>query len=111
MGADEPVQPQGLLSSPKLEAEGTPAEVQIVLGWNLNTRLLLTLLPDDKHEAWSTNIIAIVASARTTFGELELTIGRLNHVGYIIPLARHFLNRLRLRIRKRRHKNQQLSLS
>jgi hypothetical protein len=71
------------------------------LGWSLNTRLLLILLPDDKHEAWSTNIIAIVA----------LTIGRLNHVGYIIPLARHFLNRLRLRLSKRRHKNQQLSLS
>jgi hypothetical protein len=111
MGADKPVQRRGLLSAPKLEAEGTPAEVQIVLGWNLNTGLLLILLPDDKYEAWSTNIIAIVGSTRTAFGKLQSTIGHLNHVGYIIPLARHFLNRLRLQISKRRHKNQQLSLS
>ena len=51
MGEAEPVKRRGLLSAPKLEAEGTPAEVQIVLGWNLNTRLLLILLPDDKYEA------------------------------------------------------------
>jgi hypothetical protein len=111
MGEAEPVRRRGLLSAPKLEAEGTPAEVQIVLGWNLNTRLLLILLPDDKYEAWSSDIIAIVASTRTTFGKLESTIGRLNHVGYIIPLACHFITRLHLRISKRRHKNQQLSLS
>jgi hypothetical protein len=111
MGEAEPVKRRGLLSAPKLEAEGTPAEVQIVLGWNLNTRLLLILLPDDKYEAWSVDIVAIIAVKRTTFGELESTLGRLNHVGYIIPLARHFLTRLRLRINKRRHKNQQLSLN
>jgi hypothetical protein len=111
MGPAEPVQRRGLLSAPKLAAEGTPAEVQIVLGWNLNTRLLLILLPTDKYEAWSSDITAIVVSKRTTFSELESTVGRLNHVGYIIPLARHFLTRLRLRIRKRRHKHQHLSLN
>jgi hypothetical protein len=56
MSEAEPVKRRGLLSAPKLEAEGTPAEVQIVLGWILNTGLLQILLPDDKLEAWSSNI-------------------------------------------------------
>jgi hypothetical protein len=111
MGEDEPVKRRGLLSEPKLEAEGTPAEVQIVLGWILNTRLLLLLLPGDKFEAWSADIRKIVEMKRATYGELESTIGRLNHVGFIIPLACHFLGRLCLRIRRRRHKNQQISLN
>jgi hypothetical protein len=111
MGTAGPVQCRGLLLAPKLAAEGTPAEVQIVLGWNLNTRLLLILLPADKYEAWSSDLTAIVVSKQTTFGELESTIGPINHVGYIIPLACHFFIRLRLRISKRRHKNQELSLN
>ena len=42
---------------------------------------------------------------------LESTIGRLNHAAFVIPLARHFLNRLRLRLRKRQFASQQLTLS
>jgi hypothetical protein len=38
-------------------------------------------------------------------------VGRLNHAGYAIPLSRHFLNRLRLRILVRRPKRQQITLS
>jgi hypothetical protein len=102
----------GLLSVPKLIAEGTPSKEQIVLGWLLNTRLLLILLPLDKFEAWSSDIQAILLTIRTTYSKLESTLGRLNHVGwYIISLACHFLNRLRLRICQRRHKNQQLLLN
>jgi hypothetical protein len=82
-----------------------------VLGWLINTRLLLIILPFDKFEAWSSDITVILLHKRVKYGELESTLGRLNHVGYIIPLARHFLNRLRLRIRQRRHKNQELSLN
>jgi hypothetical protein len=93
------------------KAEGTSVEVQIVLGWNLNTRCLLILLLDDKYEAWLSDIIAIVVLKCTTFGELKLTIGHLNHIGYIIPLTQHFLTRLRLRINKSRHTCQQLSLN
>jgi hypothetical protein len=111
MGTAEPVQCQGLLSAPKLKAEGTQVDLQIVLGWNLSTRLLLILLPDDKYEPCSADLTTIVVLKRTTFGELKSTIGRLNHVGYIIPLTCHFLTRLRLRIGKHRHKNQELSLN
>jgi hypothetical protein len=55
-GDDEPVPRRENLSGPKLEAEGTPAEVQIVLGWEMNTRALLVLLPFDKFVAWTSDI-------------------------------------------------------
>jgi hypothetical protein len=111
MGPAEPVTRRGLLSDPKLIAEGTPAEIQVVLGWDLNTRSLTILLPFDKFEAWTSDLNSIVETGKTTFGELESTVGRLNHAGYVIPLSRHFLNRLRLRITNRRPKNQQLTLT
>jgi hypothetical protein len=39
-------------------------------------------------------------------------VGRLNYVAYVIPLSRHFLNRVRFRLKARKHKNQQeLSLT
>ena len=110
-GAAEPVPRRELVSQPKLIAEGGPAEVQIVLGWTLNTRSLQVILPSDKFEAWSNDLQEIIAERKGTFGQLESTIGRLNHAAYIIPLSRHFLNRIRLRLRVRRHKNQELSLT
>jgi hypothetical protein len=111
-GDAEPIQRRELVSQPKLIAEGGPAEVQIVLGWTLNTRaLLLALLPIDKFEAWSSDLKSIIAQRRGTFRELETAVGRLNHVACIIPLSRHFLNRVRLRLKARKHKNQELSLT
>jgi hypothetical protein len=41
----------------------------------------------------------------------ESIVGCLNHAGYVIPLSRHFLKRLRLRILIWRHKKQQITLS
>jgi hypothetical protein len=110
MGQSEPVRRRGLLSAPKLEAEGTPEEEQIVLGWRLNTRTLTIILPSDKFEAWSSDIRKLVAERKGTYGELESTLGRLNHVAFIIPLSRHFLTKLRFRLNRRRHKKQQISL-
>jgi hypothetical protein len=110
-GDAEPIKRRELVSKPKLIAEGGPAEAQIVLGWTLNTRSLLVILPSDKFEAWSSDLRVIISERRGTFGELETTIGRLNHAAYIIPLSRHFLNRIRLRLRVRQHKNQALSLT
>jgi hypothetical protein len=37
MGPAEPVPCRGLLSDPKLIAKGMPAEIQVVLGWDLDT--------------------------------------------------------------------------
>jgi hypothetical protein len=54
-GDNQPVPRRENLSGPKLEAEGTPAEVQIVLAWEMNTRALLVLLPFDKFVAWTSD--------------------------------------------------------
>ena len=37
----------------------------------------------------------MITQGETTASELETIIGRLNHIGYILPTARHFLIRLR----------------
>jgi hypothetical protein len=92
-------------------AEGTPAESQVVLGWVLNTHTLLIQLPGDKFIAWTTDIATILKTGTVTFGSLESTVGRLNHAGFVIPMARHFLNRLRLRTENHRNKRQELTLN
>ena len=110
-GDAEPVKRQEIVSGLKLAAEGGPVEDQIVLGWIMNTRTLLVILPASKFEAWSSDLQAIIAERKSTFGQLETTLGRLNHAAYFIPLSRHFLNRIRLRLKARKHKNQALSLT
>lgn len=110
-GDAEPVKRREIVSSPKLVAEGGPAEDQIVLGWILNRRTLLVILPSDKFEAWSSDLQLIIAKRKGTFRQLETTGGQLNHAAYIIPLSRHFLNRIRLWLKIRKHKNQALSLT
>jgi hypothetical protein len=98
-GNKEPVKRRNILSDAKLLAEGAPAETQIILGWTINTRRLVILLPKDKFDAWTAELNKIMKARRTTFGDLKTTVGRLNHVAYVIPLARHFLNWLRAKIR------------
>jgi hypothetical protein len=45
------------------------------------------------------------------FGSLETCLGRLNHTAFVIPLARHFLSRLRDRVAHQRPKAQSITLS
>ena len=97
-GEQEPIPRRENLSPSKLEAEGTPAEVQIVLGWELDTRALTLRLPFDKYTAWLEDIHTLLLTTTTTLKHLESIIGRLNHVAYVIPLSRHFLSRLRHRL-------------
>jgi hypothetical protein len=96
----EPIPRRDTLSKDKLEAEGAPAESQIVLGWRINTRLLSLQLPLDKFTAWSSDIVNILERADrvVTRKELESLIGRLNHASYVIPLSRHFLSNLRSKL-------------
>ena len=68
-------------------------------------------LPSDKFEAWSSDLREIISKRKGAFSQLESTIGRLNHAACVIPLSRHFLNRIQLRLKIRRHKNQALSLT
>jgi hypothetical protein len=94
-GDDEPILRRAILSLPKLLAEGAPAEQQIVLGWLLDTRRLLVSLPEDKYSAWLSTIERIVRTKGCTKEDLDTLEGQLNHAAYVIPLARHFLTRLR----------------
>jgi hypothetical protein len=110
-GEQEPIPRRGILSKPKLLAEGTHAELQILLGWLINSRLFTIALPPDKHQAWAKQLAEVVASGSATFAEIESIVGRLNHAAAIIPLARHFLNRIRYRIKKRTFSKQRLSLT
>jgi hypothetical protein len=110
-GDKEPIPRRGILSHPKLLAEGTHAELQILLGWLINSRLFTIALPEDKNKAWVKQLQEVVARGSATFADLETIVGRLNHAATIIPLARHFLNRIRQRINKRLFKKQRLSLT
>ena len=91
----EPIPHRPILSIPKLIAEGRPEEVQIVLGWRLNTRLLEVSLPDDKNRAWSADVRKLREAGNCLRKELETLVGRLNHTAYIIPNARHSMSRIR----------------
>jgi hypothetical protein len=110
-GPHEPLPRRNILGDAKLLAEGTPDELQIVLGWTLRTRQLIIALPDDKFDAWSRDIQTMLTIQKATFGDLQTCVGRLNHTAFVIPLARHFLSRLRDRVEIKRHKTQSLTLS
>jgi hypothetical protein len=94
----EPVPRRPLLSDTKLEAVGTPAERQIILGWEIDTGELTIRLPWDKYVAWVEDIVNALRKGNVSKHELESIVGRLNHASFIIPLARHFLRHLRQQI-------------
>ena len=91
----DPIKRDDNISSKKLKGEGQPSEIKTMLGWIINTRKMKVYLPKDKALAWSKDISNILKTNRVAHKELESTIGRLNHIGYILPTGRYFLNRLR----------------
>ena len=110
-GDDEPILRRDILSLPKLLAEGAPAEQQIVLGWLLDTRRLLVSLPDDKYSAWCLTIQRIIKEKGCLKEDLDTLEGQLNHAAYVIPLARHFLTRLRAAKNSRMNKKTWINIS
>jgi hypothetical protein len=65
------------------------------LGWLLDTRRLLNSLTLDKYSEWAAATIFILITKSCGYDDLETLVGRLNHVCFIIPVARHFMSRLR----------------
>jgi hypothetical protein len=92
---NEPIPREKMVAEDKLKAEGGLSETKIILGWLFNFRTLTVSLPEHKYIAWSREINQMINSRRTTKKQLESTIGRLGHVGYIIPWVYHYLSRLR----------------
>ena len=109
-GTAEPIARRDILSGPKLIAEGTPAEEQLVLGWMLDTHRLLMRLPQDKYDAWSQDLRDLRLNKVTTYGDIDSIVGKLNHVAFLIPLACHFLTRLRALVNRRRPQHQQITV-
>jgi len=95
-----------MLSLKKFLAEATPSELKMILGWRIDTRRLLISLPEDKFVAWSSAIQGLLAADFVTTAALDTTVGRLNHTGSIIPLARHFLSCIRTALHRSRHHRQ-----
>ena len=91
----EPIPRKDLLCFRKLYGEGSLEEIKTVTGWGIDTRRFLVYLTDDKEQAWSHSIRDIIDKGISNYKDIESLIGRLNHCGYIIPSARHFLHPIR----------------
>ena len=95
-GENEPIERPETASRRKLIAEGGLTELMIFLGWQINSRTLEISLPEEKAKAWTKAIQNLIGtSKRHKYKELATLVGRINHVAYIIPQARHFINRIR----------------
>ena len=94
----EPVPRREPISLEKLEHEGIPREIQTVLGWEINTRLLLLRLLKEKFVAYTSDVDKLLAEGKTTMADLESILGKLVHTSYVVPLSRHYLSRLRSKL-------------
>jgi len=92
---NEPIPRDEPISIKKLKGEGVPSEQKVMLGWLLCTRKCRIYLPVDKQKAWNLDIVNMLQEGTTNSKQLESMVGRFNHVGFIIPTARYFINRLR----------------
>ena len=88
----EPIPRDDILSLKKLAGEGKMEEIKIILGWEINTRALTISLPEAKYVAWTRDISHLLQQSSVRAKTLETNIGHLNHVGFTIPMMRHFLN-------------------
>jgi hypothetical protein len=79
----------------KLVAEATPEEIKLILGWMMDFRSLIISLPNNKHMVWSRSIQELLVTGSAKAKELETLIGRLGHLGMVLPFVYHFLSRLR----------------
>ena len=90
----EPIKRPNAPSLRKLEAEGMLREVITFLGWKIDTRAFTISLPEDKWINWRNEITMCLTRPHVTPEVLASLVGRLNHVCFVIPDARHFMNHL-----------------
>ena len=84
---DEPIPREEIAARAKLLAEAGAEEIKIFLGWILNFRTFTIALPKNKYVAWKVAILEILDT------ELEQMIGRLVHLGIVLPSINHFMSR------------------
>ncbi len=91
----EPIPREEMAALNKLLAEAGCEEIKTILGWVFDFRRLLISLPENKYKAWSDAIRNMIETKKVTAKVLETNIGRLVHLGMIIPSVHHFMSRLR----------------
>jgi hypothetical protein len=87
---NEPIPREEMKVINKLIVEARPEETKLILGWLLNFHQLIISLPTNKHQEWSKNIREIIIQGSLTAKELETLIGRLGHLGMVIPFFTTF---------------------
>ena len=95
LNSEEPIPHDDLVTLNKLLVEGTPAQLQIGLGWLIDTYYFTIALPNEKYESWSHQIMGILKQLWASYDELDIFVGRLNYAAFVIPLSRHFLGHVR----------------
>jgi len=91
----EPIPREEMAALNKLLAEAKLEETKIILGWIFDFRRLTVALPENKYVAWTKSIQNILEKGSVTAVEIRKNIGRLIHLGLVIPSVHHFLSRLR----------------
>jgi hypothetical protein len=66
LDASEQILREDCLSLEKLEEEGMLSEKLIILGWEVNTRLLTIALPSKKFQVWSSDLNNLLITRKTS---------------------------------------------
>jgi hypothetical protein len=83
--ANKPIPCKRMVVEDKLQTEGGLEKKKVILGWHFNFRTFTLTLPEHKYIVWLQEIQQITKTQRTTKKPLESTIGRMGHIGFIIP--------------------------
>ena len=95
----ETVKRNNTVQQTKYSVEGYPRETNTILGWVINTHSFKIFLSTDKAQKWIQDIEDLLQQGTVSTKQIESCIGRLNHAGFIIPVGRYFLSRLRHRLK------------
>ena len=78
----------------KLLVKARLEEGKTILGWIFDFRRMTVSLPENKFMTWSESIEKILDDISISAKELEINVGRLVHLGLVLPSVHHFLSRL-----------------
>lgn len=90
----EPIPREEMAAWNKLLAEVVLEKEKMILGCLFDFWCLKVSLPENKFVAWLVMVKESIKKCNTNFKELEQMIGRLVHLGMILPYVHHFLSRL-----------------
>ena len=90
----ESLEHDDLLAIAKAIAEGTPTEILIVTGWELDTRCLRICLTKTKLVGWFEDLQSLIdlRSKPVRYDPLKTLVRCLEHVAAVFTPAKHFLS-------------------